>query len=93
MKRKYKYLIMVMLIIVYSCTLIGCLPGIGHYSSGDPAGFFSGIWHGWMAPFTLIMSLFSDIQFYEIINTGFTYNLGFYIAIISGFGGISFFRK
>lgn len=72
----------------------GCAPGGGHYGDDNPAGFFSGIWHGWIAPVTLIISIFSDtVRIYEVHNTGWWYDLGFYIALIGGFGGISFTRK
>lgn len=75
-------------------TLTGCVPGDGTYTSSDPAGFFWGIWHGWIAPISLIISLFDhNIAIYETTNTGWWYDFGFYIAIISGFGGISLFRK
>jgi len=30
---------------------------------------------------------------FEVINSGFWYEFGFYIAIIGGFGGISLSRK
>jgi hypothetical protein len=30
---------------------------------------------------------------YEVHNSGFFYDLGFYMAIISGFGGLSLNRK
>ena len=74
--------------------LAGCVPGGGAYSPDDPAGIFWGIWHGWIAPISLIMSIFNDhYSIYEVYNTGFAYDLGFYVAIISGFGGISLFRK
>ncbi|WP_245596241.1 hypothetical protein [Paenibacillus taiwanensis] len=74
--------------------LSGCVPGDGSYSAADPAGFFWGIWHGWVAPISLIIGLFkSDIRVYEIFNTGWAYDLGFYIAIISGFGGLSLRRR
>jgi len=74
--------------------LTGCIPGGGSYSVSDPAGFFSGIWHGWIAPISLILGLFNkNIRIYEPINTGWLYDFGFYIAIISGFGGVSLFRK
>jgi len=91
MKKK----ITLLLIIALGIPLIlsGCMPGDGSYSSSDPAGFFWGIWHGWIAPISLIRGIFnSNIRIYEIFNTGWTYDLGFYIAIISGFGSISFFR-
>lgn len=74
--------------------LAGCAPGGGHYTQDKPAGFFSGIWHGWIAPVTLIVGFFNgDIRIYERNNIGLWYDLGFYIAVISGFGGISLVRK
>jgi hypothetical protein len=33
-----------------------------------------------------------QIRIYETINTGWWYDFGYYIAIISGFGGLSLFR-
>ena len=73
---------------------ISCTPGGGSSSPDDPAGLFMGIWHGWIAPFSIIMGFFNpEIRVYEIHNTGWWYDFGFYIAIISGFGGISLFRK
>ncbi|HCS72546.1 MAG TPA: hypothetical protein DIW17_01550 [Clostridiales bacterium] len=74
--------------------LSSCVPGDGKNTSDNPAGFLWGIWHGWLAPVSLILSLFRDnIRIYEVANTGFWYDFGFYISIISGFGGISLFRK
>jgi polyferredoxin len=74
--------------------LMSCLPGGGHYSPNEPAGFFSGIWHGWMAPFSLIWSLFNpSVTIYESFNTGWWYDFGFYISIIAGFGSLQLFRK
>ena len=74
--------------------LTGCAPGSGRYLLEDPAGFFSGVWHGWIAPVSLVWGLFNDtIRVYEQANTGWWYDFGFYMAIISGFGGLSIFRK
>jgi hypothetical protein len=82
--------VMMVLLVVLS----GCVPGDGANWEGRPAGFFSGIWHGWIAPFSLIYSIFNrDIGIYEIHNNGFLYDLGYYMAIISGFGGITLSRK
>jgi len=87
----------ILLCVITACMLVllaGCVPGGGAYSAEEPAGIFWGIWHGWIAPIALIMSLVNDqYSIYETYNTGFFYNLGFYAAIISGFGGISLFRK
>lgn len=75
-------------------TLTGCVPGDGSYTSSNSAGFFWGIWHGWISPISLIIGLVSkNIRIYEVINSGWWYDFGFYIAVISGFGGLSLFRK
>lgn len=75
-------------------TLTGCIPGDGTYTADKPAGFFWGIWHGWLSPISLIIGLFDkNIRVYEVSNTGWWYDFGFYIAIISGFGSLSLTRK
>ncbi len=74
--------------------LTGCIPGDGSITADKPAGFFWGIWHGWVSPISLIVGFFDkNIRIYEVANTGWWYDLGFYMAIISGFGGLSLFRK
>ncbi|RBP66706.1 hypothetical protein DES36_10587 [Alkalibaculum bacchi] len=93
-KKVMKKSLLLAVILLFCLSLAGCIPGDGSNSPTDTAGFFSGIWHGWIAPFSLIYSLFNDnISIYEIYNNGFTYNLGFYMAIISGFGGLALSRK
>lgn len=88
-KQKIFLLILAALVIFVSCA-----PGSGANSPEEPAGFFMGIWHGWIAPITLIVGIFnSDIRIYEIFNTGWWYDFGFYMAIIGGFGGIALSRK
>jgi len=85
-----------LLVASFSILLIlnSCAPGGGSSSIGDPAGFFMGIWHGWIAPISLIWGLFNpEIRVYEMANSGWWYDFGFYIAIIGGFGSISFIRK
>lgn len=91
---KKKAIIITILAFLVLTTLTGCIPGDGTYTTSDPAGFFWGIWHGWLAPISLIVGLFDkNITIYEPINTGWWYDFGFYMAIISGFGGLSLFRK
>jgi len=89
-----KKIFTIAIIILLVSVLSGCLPGDGRATADDPAGFFSGIWHGWLAPLSLIISIFrGNIRIYETANSGWWYDLGFYMAIISGFGGISLSRK
>lgn len=88
--KKYFYLFIAVIMLV----LVSCAPGSGAAGPDDPAGFFMGIWHGWIAPISLIIGLFNpDITIYETYNTGWWYDFGFYIAIIGGFGGFALFRK
>ena len=83
-----------LLLMIALITVAGCIPGDGKHTVEKPAGFFWGIWHGWIAPISLIWGIFNpDIRVYELENTGWWYDLGFYIAIISGFGGISLTRR
>lgn len=92
MKRKHILILCSLLLLLILAT--SCVPGSGSSTAKNPAGFFWGIWHGWVAPISLIWGFFEpNIRIYEINNTGWWYDLGYYISIISGFGGISFFRR
>lgn len=94
MKNKISKVILLALVTVLLVTLTGCVPGDGTYTPSDPAGFFWGIWHGWVSPISLIIGIFDPgIRVYEVNNTGWWYDFGFYMAIISGFGGLSISRK
>jgi hypothetical protein len=89
-----RHLIIILLVGISLLSLNGCFPGRGTYSPQEPAGFFSGVWHGWIAPVSLIVGLFNDsTRIYEPHNTGWWYDLGFYIAVIAGFGSIAFSRS
>lgn len=72
----------------------GCLPGDGTSTPEDPAGFFWAVWHGWIAPISLVFGIFeSDIRIYEVHNRGWLYDLGYYMAVIGGIGGLSLSRS
>jgi hypothetical protein len=81
-------------LLLIAITVAGCMPGSGNASANHPAGFFMGIWHGWIAPVSLIGGLFNPaIRVYEAYNTGWWYDFGFYIALVGGFGGLSLMRN
>lgn len=81
-------------LLLFAILIMSCAPGGGTHTKHHPAGFFTGIWHGWIAPITLIIGFFNkNIRIYEVNNTGWWYDFGYYIAIISGFGGLSLTRK
>jgi hypothetical protein len=93
-RMKTSVLVFLILIGLLVVTMAACVPGGGEFHKEKPAGLFFGIWHGWIAPVSLIISFFnSSVRIYEVNNTGFWYDFGFYIAIISGFGGVSLTRN
>ena len=61
--------------------------------NGRVAGVVQGLWHGLIAPVTLIMSFFNEnVQMYEVHNDGKEYNLGYLLGValvflILGFSG------
>lgn len=55
--------------------------------TGETHGFFWGLWHGFIAPISLVISLFDkDVAMFAVNNDGFLYGLGFLIG--SGGWGI-----
>ena len=53
-----------------------------------PYGFWGGLWHGMIAPFAWIGSLFSDdIAIYAVNNNGGWYDFGFILGIGALTGG------
>jgi hypothetical protein len=90
MKKILLFLVLMVLVV----SLSSCIPGNGQYTPNKQAGFFWGIWHGWLAPISLIIQWFVPrIQIYEPFNTGWWYDFGFYLGILGGFGGLSLSRK
>ena len=86
-----KKIVLLLLIVIF---LASCVPGDGKHTAKKPAGILWGIWHGWIAPISLVVGIFNPaIRVYESHNIGWLYDLGFYLAIVGGFGALSFSRK
>ncbi|MDW7759976.1 MAG: hypothetical protein SCM96_04975 [Acidobacteriota bacterium] len=50
-------------------------------AKGQTAGFFLGLWHGFISPVTFIVSVFTrNVRFYEVHNNGTWYNFGFVLG-------------
>ena len=50
-------------------------------ADGRTAGFFLGLWHGFISPVTFIISIFSrNVRLYEVHNSGTWYNFGFVLG-------------
>jgi hypothetical protein len=64
-------------------TLLGS-PG----PDGSVAGFWQGLWHGLIALFAFVVSLFrDDVGIYEAHNNGGWYDFGYVLGVLSAFGG------
>lgn len=68
-------------------TLSGCLATQAPAATmPEQPGFFLGLWHGFLAPLTFIVSLFTDaVRAYAVPNVGRWYDFGFLLGI----GGFS----
>ena len=90
---KKKSLLLVVLLCLGILFLTGCAAGINPAVDmpdvdGTTAGFWSGLWHGIIAPVTFIISLFTDnVNVYEVFNTGNWYDFGFIMGVSIIFGG------
>lgn len=81
------------LLVLLALLLVGCAaganPAVGSSADGGVlAGFLLGLWHGVIAPFTFVISLFTDnVNFYEVHNNGNWYDFGFVLGAGILFGG------
>jgi hypothetical protein len=95
--QKQRYLCLILPFIVLSGSAKHYTPEV--YS--DPYGFFSGLWHGFVFPFSLLANLISwcaslvgidvlfDIQIIGRPNTGFFFYYVGFIFGLSTYGGAS----
>ena len=94
-----KRTLLITLVLLFIVILVSsCFPGTNPTQDvtnefGVNAGFLRGLWHGFIAPFTFFVSLFTDnINLYEVHNNGGWYDFGFVIGagiIFSGSGRAS----
>jgi hypothetical protein len=82
--------IVLSLLLVASCAPSGSIPAGTEDTENDVAGFWKGLWHGFIMLFTFIISLFKDsVGIYESNNSGNLYNLGYLLGVMIFFGGSS----
>jgi hypothetical protein len=82
MNKPTKVLLFTALAILAVALLSGCgFVGSSPIDPANPPGFFYGLWHGMIAPYTLILRLFFDIKMYAVPNNGWFYDFGFWIGI------------
>lgn len=90
MKSTLAFLALVSLVLI---VVAGCAPGPNQFKGTANqhdvlAGFWLGIWHGFIAPFVFVVSLFkNNLSIYEVHNNGAWYNLGYLFGLCCFFGG------
>jgi hypothetical protein len=91
MRRRHVVLILIFVLAIL--VLSACAPGANPTidtapPDGDVAGFWLGVWHGFISPVTFIISLFTDeVSLYEVHNNGNWYDFGFVLGAGILFGG------
>ena len=81
-----------MLALLLLSTLAGCAPGPNPSKAvvgerGEIAGFWIGLWQGFIAPFLFVASLLkADLNVYEVHNNGAWYNFGYLFGLACFFG-------
>jgi len=74
-------------------TMAGCAPTANQSKDTANAhdvvaGFWRGLWHGFIAPIVFVVSLFKDnVGIYEVHNNGAWYNFGYLFGLACFFGG------
>ena len=86
-------LTLLVLILLLLNILAGCAPGPNQFKGTATehdvvAGFWLGLWQGFIAPFVFVASLFkSNLSIYEVHNNGAWYNFGYLFGLACFFGG------
>ncbi|MFP4376882.1 MAG: hypothetical protein ACLFP4_07535 [Spirochaetales bacterium] len=81
------------IVLVVLLLFASCVPGPNPLEDspneeGELYGFWFGLWHGFIAPFTFVISLFTDdVSPYAVTNNGGWYNFGFILGAMAIFGG------
>jgi hypothetical protein len=80
------FLILLSLLLFSSCAEVQHIEAC---KTGHISGFWGGLWHGIIAPFSFVISLFrDDVAVWAVNNNGGWYSFGFLLGVGSlGLGG------
>lgn len=90
MKNLTRHLKLIPVLALMIFILTGCAQALPVEECLDvaPYGFFGGLWHGFIAPFSFVVSLFmDDVALYAVNNNGSWYDFGFVLGAGILFGG------
>ena len=90
MKRKNVLFLMIAVLVVVLFSGCADVASVCAIPEAHVYGFWGGLWHGMVAPFAFIGSLFSDnIAVYAVNNSGGWYDFGFLLGVGAFTGGAS----
>src|ERR1700746_3489821 len=81
------------LVLLLLNVLVACAPGPNQSKGtaneqGSEAGFWLGLWQGFISPLVFVASLFKGrLGIYEVHNNGAWYNFGYLCGLACFFGG------
>lgn len=87
------FLTLLVVVLLLVGVLAGCAPGPNPFKGmtrehDGVAGFWLGLWQGFIAPFVFVASLFkNDLNIYEVHNNGAWYSFGYLFGLACFFGG------
>jgi hypothetical protein len=85
--RKTSATLALLTLVAFAVVLTACAAGDPRFTVDTPAGFWLGLWHGAIAPATLVIGVFDDgVGMYELHNTGGWYDFGFLVGATSIWG-------
>ena len=89
MKTKILLILSLIILLIISACTAGANTFLNTVNpTGEVAGFWQGLWHGFIGLFTFIISLFKDnVSVYEVHNNGGLYNFGFIFGMMMFWGG------
>ncbi len=88
MKKQIIFLILFCVLLTLTACAAGSNDLINTTGTQAVAGFWKGLWHGFISLFTFIISLFKDnMNIYEVHNNGGWYNFGFILGAMCFYGG------
>ena len=89
LRTKLSYTLYILLVAFLFTGCADVSPHVETCITSDPYGFWGGLWHGMILPFSWIGSLFSDdIAIYAYNNNGGWYDFGFVLGL-GALGGSS----
>lgn len=94
MKNKSQTILLLLTIIVFFLSSCADVTNINECVKNEPYGFWGGLWHGFISPWSFIGSLiWDDIAMYAVNNTGGWYDFGFVLGSGILFGSSRYNNK